>query len=172
MTTYNIFDKEIYIESHYIVILKKQTNEIKTEIKTYFFDGNNLSEIPDLHEYNFKLFEISQKIQKEFIKFLQKYAKPPIDYILINGIIYEYMVIKNNIILLKYAKIIDIKKEIINETVDDEIKIIYKEKFIYNKDWIFESAETIPPNVKDQIINKIKSIFKDAIAKSKILINK
>jgi len=30
MITYNIFDKEIYVESHHIIILNKQTNEIKT----------------------------------------------------------------------------------------------------------------------------------------------
>ena len=167
MTIYNIFDKEMYVETHYIITLNKQTNEIKTESKTYIFDGNNLTEINDLHEYNFKLFEIMQKIQNEYTKFLQKHAKPPIDYILINGILYEYMTIRNNIILLKYANIIDIKKEILNETHDNEIKIIYKVKYIYNKDWVFESAENIPPHIKDQITDKIKSIFKNIIAKIK-----
>ncbi len=63
MTTYNIFDKEMYTETHHIIILNKQINEIKTENKTYIFDGNNLMEINDPHEYNFKLFEIMQKIQ-------------------------------------------------------------------------------------------------------------
>ncbi len=67
MTTYNIFDKEMYTETHHIIILNKQTNEIKTENKTYIFDGNNLMEINDPHEYNFKLFEIMQKIQKNII---------------------------------------------------------------------------------------------------------
>ena len=176
MTVYNVFDKEMYIEIYYIITLNKQTNEIKTENKAYIFDGNNLTEIIDFHknfhEYNLKIHEITQKIQEKYIKFLQKHVKPPIDYIYINGILYEYMATKNNIILLKYANITDIKSEIIKEIQGDEIKIIYKMKFIYNKDWVFESAEKIPPNVKDQITNKIKSIFKDIITKNKTLINK
>jgi hypothetical protein len=167
MTTYNIFDKEMYTETHHIIILNKQTNEIKTENKTYIFDGDNLMEINDPHEYNFKLFEIMQKIQKEYSKFLQKYAKPPIGYMLINGIMYEFMTVRNNILILKYANIIDIKKEEIKEIKDDEIKIIYKVKYIYNKDWVFESAENIPQHVKDQIANIIKNTFKNIIAQLK-----
>ncbi len=167
MITYNVFDKETYIESHYIIILNKQTNEIKTESKLYFYDGNDLTEITDLHEYNLKLFKMAQKIQKEFMKFLQKHAKPPIDYIILNNTIYEYMTVKNNIILLKYANIVDFNKELISETQGDEIKIIYKVRYTYNKDWVFESVEKIPSNIKDQIINEIKKVFKGSIAKIK-----
>ncbi len=108
-----------------------------------------------------------QKIQKEYAKFLQKYAKPPIGYMLINGILYEYMTVKNNIVLLRYANIIDTKKEILNETQGDKIKIIYKIKYIYNKDWVFESAENIPSHIKDQITNIIKNTFKSIIAQIK-----
>ena len=45
----------MYIEMHHVITINKQTNEIKTENKTYVYDGDNLYEITDLHEYNFKL---------------------------------------------------------------------------------------------------------------------
>ncbi len=162
MTLYKVFDKDIYTETDEIVTINLKTGETNLEIKRYFYDGKELKEIKDLHEYNLRTNEISQKIQEEFTKFSTKYAKPPIGYFPISGIIYEFMLNKNNVILIAYANIIKIENEIFKEISNDIIKIIIKSKTIFNKEWNFESIQNVSPEIKDSVTKIIEKALKSA----------
>ena len=159
---YKIFDKDIYTETDEIVIINLKTNEINHETKMFFFDGEELKEIKDLQEYNLKLYEISQKIQEEFTKFSTKYAKPPIGYMPISNIIYEFMLNRNNIVLIAYANISKVENEVSKEISNDSIKIIVKSKTIFNKEWNFEGTQNLSPEIKDNITKIIEKALKSA----------
>ena len=159
---YKVFDKDIYTETDEIITVNLKTSETNLEIKRYFYDGKELNEIKDLQEYNLKLYEISQKIQEEFTKFSTKHAKPPIGYMPISNIIYEFMLNRNNIVLIAYANISKIENEISKEITSDSIKIIIKSKTIFNKEWNFESTQDLSPEVKDNIIKIIEKALKSA----------
>jgi len=161
---YKVFDKNIYTETDEIITINLKTGEIKYETKMYFYDEKELKEIKDLQEYNLKLYEISQKIQEEFTKFSTKYAKPPIGYIPISNIIYEFMLNKNNIVLIAYANISKVENEISKEITSDTIKIIVKSKTIFNKEWNFESTQNLSPEVKDNVTKIIEKALKSAKA--------
>jgi len=163
MTSYKIFDKEIFFETDHIIIIDSKTNEIKHEEKHYFYDGKELKEIKDLYEYNLKVYEISQKIQEEFTKFSSKHAKPPIGYVTISNMIFEYMLARNNVILIAYANINKLEKEISKEITDDTIKIIFKSKTIINKEWNFESIQNLPNDIKDNVTKLIEKALKSAM---------
>ena len=160
---YKIFDKNIFFETDHIIIIDLKNNEIKHEEKYYFYDGKELKEIKDLQEYNLKLYEISQKIQEEFTKFSTKYAKPPIGYMPISNIIYEFMLNRNNIVLISYANISKVENEVSKEISNDNIKIIIKSKTIFNKEWNFESTQNLPPEIKDNITKIIEKALKSAM---------
>jgi len=162
MMNYKIFDKDIYTETDEIVIINLKTNEINHETKMFFFDGEELKEIKDLQEYNLKLYEISQKIQEEFTKFSTKYAKPPIGYMPISNIIYEFMLNRNNIVLIAYANISKVENEVSKEISNDSIKIIVKSKTIFNKEWNFEGTQNLSPEIKDNITKIIEKALKSA----------
>jgi len=162
MMNYKIFDKNIFFETDHIIIIDLKNNEIKHEEKYYFYDGKELKEIKDLQEYNLKLYEISQKIQEEFTKFSTKYAKPPIGYMPINNIIYEFMLNRNNIVLISYANISKVENEVSKEITNDTIKIIVKSKTIFNKEWNFESTQNLSPEIKDNITKIIEKALKSA----------
>ncbi len=140
---YKVFDKDIYTETNEIITINLKTGETNHETKMYFYDGKELKEIKDLQEYNLKLYEISQKVQEEFAKFSTKYAKPPFGYIPISNIIYEFMLNRNNIILIAYANISKVENEVSKEISKDTIKIIVKSKTIFNKEWNFESTQNL-----------------------------
>jgi len=161
---YKVFDKNIYTETDEIITINLKTGEIKYETKMYFYDEKELKEIKDLQEYNLKLYEISQKIQEEFTKFSTKYAKPPIGYIPISNIIYEFMLNKNNIVLIAYANISKVENEISKEITSDTIKIIVKSKTIFNKEWNFESTQNLSPEVKGNVTKIIEKALKSAKA--------
>ena len=161
---YKVFDKNIYTETDEIITINLKTGEIKYETKMYFYDEKELKEIKDLQEYNLKLYEISQKIQEEFTKFSTKYAKPPIGYIPISNIIYEFMLNKNNIVLIAYANISKVENEISKEITSDTIKIIVKSKTIFNKEWNFESTQNLSPEIKDNVTKIIEKALKSAKA--------
>jgi len=159
---YKIFDKNIFFETDHIIIIDLKNNEIKHEEKYYFYDGKELKEIKDLQEYNLKLYEISQKIQEEFTKFSTKYAKPPIGYMPISNIIYEFMLNRNNIVLISYANISKVENEVSKEITNDTIKIIVKSKTIFNKEWNFESTQNLSPEIKDNTTKIIEKALKSA----------
>ena len=159
---YKIFDKEIFFETDHIITINLKTNEINHEEKLYFYDGKELKELKDFQEYNLKQYEIAQKIQEEFTKFSTKHAKPPIGYITIGNIIFEYMLNRNNVILIAYANISKIEDEISKEITNDIIKIIYKSKMIFNKEWNFESIQNLSPEVKDNTTKIIEKALKSA----------
>jgi hypothetical protein len=160
---YKVFDKDIYTETDEIVIINLKTGETNHETKMYFYDGKELKEIKDLQEYNLKLYEISQKIQEEFTKFSSKYAKPPIGYMPISNIIYEFMLNRNNIVLISYANISKVENEVSKEITNDIIKIIVKSKTIFNKEWNFESTQNLSPEIKDNITKIIEKALKSAM---------
>jgi hypothetical protein len=162
MMNYKIFDKEIFFETDHIITINLKTNEINHEEKLYFYDGKELKELKDFQEYNLKQYEIAQKIQEEFTKFSTKHAKPPIGYITIGNIIFEYMLNRNNVILIAYANISKIEDEISKEITNDIIKIIYKSKMIFNKEWNFESIQNLSPEVKDNTTKIIEKALKSA----------
>jgi hypothetical protein len=165
---YKVFDKDIYTETDKIITINLKTSEINYEAKVYFYDGKELKEIDDLQEYNLKLYEISQKVQEEFVKFSSKHAKPPFGYIAIGNIIYEFMLNRNNVILIAYADIIKVENEVSKEISNDTIKIIVKSKTIFNKEWNFESTQNLSPEVKDNVTKIIEKALKSA----KMLIKK
>ena len=159
---YKVFDKDIYTETNEIVTINLKTSETKHETKMCFYDGKELKEIKDLQEYNLKVYEISQKIQEEFTKFSTKYAKPPIGYIPISSIIYEFMLNRNNIVLIAYANISKVENEVSKEISNDTIKIIVKSKTIFNKEWNFESTQNLSSEIKDNITKIIEKALKSA----------
>ena len=159
---YKIFDKDIYTETNEIITINLKTGETNLEIKRYFYDGKELKEIKDLQEYNLKIYEIVQKVQEEFTKFSTKHAKPPIGYIPISAIIFEYMLNRNNVILIAYANISKVENEISKEITNDTIKIIIKSKTIFNKEWNFESTQNLSPEVKDNVTKIIEKALKSA----------
>ena len=159
---YKIFDKDIYTETDEIITINLKTGETNLEIKRYFYDGKELKEIKDLQEYNLKIYEIVQKVQEEFTKFSTKHAKPPIGYIPISAIIFEYMLNRNNVILIAYANISKVENEISKEITNDTIKIIIKSKTIFNKEWNFESTQNLSPEVKDNATKIIEKALKSA----------
>jgi hypothetical protein len=163
MMNYKVFDKDIYTETDEIVIINLKTGETNHETKMYFYDGKELKEIKDLQEYNLKLYEISQKIQEEFTKFSSKYAKPPIGYMPISNIIYEFMLNRNNIVLISYANISKVENEVSKEISNDNIKIIVKSKTIFNKEWNFESTQNLSPEIKDNVTKIIEKALKSAM---------
>ena len=167
MTSYKVFDKDIYTETDEIVTINLKTGETNLEIKRYFYDGKELKEIKDFQEYNLKTNEISQKIQEEFAKFSSKYAKPPIGYMPISGIIYEFMLNRNNVVLIAYANIVKVENEISKEITNDSIKIIVKSKTIFNKEWNFESIQNLSPEIKDNIAKIIEKALKSAMVMMK-----
>ncbi len=162
MMNYKVFDKEIYTETDEIITINLKTGEINHETKMYFYDGKELKEIKDLQEYNLKLYEISQKVQEEFTKFSTKYVKPPIGYIPISNIIYEFMLNRNNVILIAYANISKVENEISKETSGDILKIIVKSKTIFNTEWNFESTQNLSPEIKDDVTKIIEKALKSA----------
>jgi len=162
MMNYKVFDKDIYTETDEIITINLKTSETNLEIKRYFYDGKELKEIKDLQEYNLKIYEIVQKVQEEFTKFSTKHAKPPIGYIPISAIIFEYMLNRNNVILIAYANISKVENEISKEILGDIIKIIIKSKTIFNKEWNFESTQNLSPEVKDNATKIIEKALKSA----------
>jgi len=162
MMNYKVFDKDIYFETNHVITINLKTGETNHETKMYFYDGKELKETKDLQEYNLKVYEISQKIQEEFTKFSTKYAKPPIGYIPISNIIYEFMLNRNNIILIAYANISKVENEVSKEISNDSIKIIVKSKTIFNKEWNFESTQNLSPEIKDNITKIIEKALKSA----------
>jgi hypothetical protein len=156
---YRVFDKDLFFETDHIIAIDPKTNEIKHEEKYYFYDGKELREIKSQQELNLKLYEISQKIQEEFAKFSAKYAKPPIGYMPISNILYEFMLNKNTVVLIAYANISRVENEITKE----ENKIILKTKTIINKEWNFESMQDLPLEVKDNIARIIEKALKSAM---------
>lgn len=159
---YKVFDKDIYFETNRTITINLKTNEINHEEKIYFYDGKELKEIKDIHEYSLKQYEIAQKIQEEYTKFSTKHAKPPIGYITISNMIFEYMLNRNNVILIAYADITKVEDEVSKEITDDSIKITYKSKMIFNKEWNFESIQNLSPEVKDTIAKIIEKALKSA----------
>jgi MFS superfamily sulfate permease-like transporter len=161
---YKVFDKDMYFETNRIIIINLKTNEINHEEKIYFYDGKELKQLKDFYEYNLKQYEIAQKIQEEFTKFSTKHAKPPIGYITIGNIIFEYMLNRNNVILIAFANISKIEDEISKEIANDTIRIIYKSKMIFNKEWNFESTLNLSPEIKDNVTKIIEKALKSAKA--------
>ena len=161
---YKIFDKDLYIETNEIITINLKTNETTYEKKFYVYDGKELKELKDFQEYNLKLYEISQKVQEEFTKFSTKYAKPPIGYMPISNIIYEFMLNRNNVILIAYANISKVENEVSKEISNDTIKIILKSRTIFNKEWNFESIQNLSPEIKDNIAEIIEKALKSAKA--------
>ena len=161
---YKIFDKDLYIETNEIITINLKTNETTYEKKFYVYDGKELKELKDFQEYNLKLYEISQKVQEEFTKFSTKYAKPPIGYMPISNIIYEFMLNRNNVILIAYANISKVENEVSKEISNDTIKIILKSRTIFNKEWNFESIQNLSPEIKDNITEIIEKALKSAKA--------
>ena len=159
---YKVFDKDIYFETNRTITINLKTNEINHEEKIYFYDGKELKELKDIHEYSLKQYEIAQKIQEEYTKFSTKHAKPPIGYITISNMIFEYMLNRNNVILVAYADITKVEDEVSKEITDDSIKITYKSKMIFNKEWNFESIQNLSPEVKDTIAKIIEKALKSA----------
>jgi MFS superfamily sulfate permease-like transporter len=159
---YKVFDKDMYFETDRIITINLKTNEINHEEKLYFYDGKELKQLKDFYEYNLKQYEIAQKIQEEFTKFSTKHAKPPIGYITIGNIIFEYMLNRNNIILIAFANISKAEDEISKEITNDTIKIIYKSKMVFNKEWNFESTQNLSPEIKDNVIKIIEKALKSA----------
>jgi MFS superfamily sulfate permease-like transporter len=164
MMNYKVFDKDMYFEIDHIITINLKTNEINHEEKIYFYDGKELKQLKDFYEYNLKQYEIAQKIQEEFTKFSTKHAKPPIGYITIGNIIFEYMLNRNNVILIAYANISKVEDEISKEITNDTIKIIYKSKMIFNKEWNFESTLNLSPEIKDNVTKIIEKALKSAKA--------
>jgi hypothetical protein len=164
MIHYKIFDKDLFFETDHIITTNLKTGETNHETKFYFYDGKELKEIKDSYEYNLKIYEISQKIQEEFAKFSSKYAKPPIGYIPISNIIYEYMLNRNNVILIAYANISEVENEVYKEISGDIVKIILKSKTIFNKEWNFESTQNLSPEIKDNITKIVQKALKSAMA--------
>jgi len=163
MMNYKVFDKEIYFETNHLITISLKTNEINHELKLYFYDGKELNELKDIHEYNLKQYEIAQKVQEEFAKFSSKHAKPPIGYITIGNMIFEYMLNRNNVIPIAYADISKVEDEISKEVTNDTIKITYKSKLIFNKEWNFESIQNLPNDIKDNVTKLIEKALKSAI---------
>ena len=163
MMNYKVFDKDIYTETDEIVTINLKTGETKHETKMYFYDGKELKEIKDLQEYNLKLYEIAQKVHEEFTKFSSKYAKPPIGYMPISNVIYEFMLNRNNIVLISYANISKVENEVSKEITNDSIKIIVKSKTIFNKEWNFEGIQNLSPEIKDNIAKIIEKVLKSAM---------
>ena len=159
MMNYKVFDRDIFFETDHIITTDPKSNEIKHEEKYYFYDGKELKELKSQQELNLKLYEISQKVQEEFAKFSTKYAKPPIGYMPISNIIYEFMLSKNNVILIAYANISKVE----NELSKEENKIILKTKTIINKEWNFESMQDLPLETKDNIAKIIEKALKSAM---------
>ena len=159
---YKVFDKDIYFETNRIITINLKTNEINHEEKLYFYDGKELKELKDIYEYNLKQYEIAQKIQEEFTKFSTKYTKPPIGYITIGNIIFEYMLNRNNVILIAYVNISKVEDEISKEITNDTIKIIYKSKMIFNKEWNFESIQNLSFEIKNNVTEIIEKALKSA----------
>ena len=164
---YKVFDKEIFFETDYIITINLKTNEINHETKMYFYDGKELKEIKDFQEYNLKIYEIAQKVQEEFTKFSSKYAKPPIGYIPISNVIYEFMLNRNNVVLIAYTNVSKVENEVSKEITNDSIKIIVKSKTIFNKEWNFESMQNLSPEVKDNIAKIIEKALKSAMVMMK-----
>ena len=162
MINYKIFDKEIFFETNHIITINLKTNEINHEEMLYFYDGKELKQLKDIYEYNLKQYEIAQKIQEEFTKFATKHAKPPIGYITIGNIIFEYMLNRNNVILIAYANISKVEDEISKEILGDIVKIIYKSKMIFNKEWNFESIQNLSQEIKDNATKIIEKALKSA----------
>jgi hypothetical protein len=159
---YKIFDKDIFFEINRIITINLKTNEVNHEEKLYFYDGKELKQLKDIYEYNLKQYEIAQKIQEEFAKFSSKHAKPPIGYITIGNIIFEYMLNRNNVILIAYANISKVEDEISKEITNDTIKIVYKSKMVFNKEWNFESIQNLSPEIKDNVTKIIEKALKSA----------
>jgi len=163
MMNYKVFDKDIFFETDHIIIIDQKTGEIKYEEKRYFYDGKELKEIMNLDEYNLKLYETSQKIQEEYVKFTSKYTKPPIGYIIISNVIYEYMLNRNNVVLIAYANMSKVENEVSKEITNDTIKIILKTRTIFNKEWNFESIQNLSPEIKDNVTKIIEKALKGAM---------
>jgi MFS superfamily sulfate permease-like transporter len=164
MMNYKVFDKDMYFEIDHIIIMNLKTNEINHEEKLYFYDGKELKQLKDFYEFNLKQYETVQKTQEEFTKFSTKHAKPPIGYITIGNIIFEYMLNRNNVILIAFANISKIEDEISKEIANDTIRIIYKSKMIFNKEWNFESTLNLSPEIKDNVTKIIEKALKSAKA--------
>jgi len=162
MINYKVFDKDIYFETNRAITINLKTNEINHEEKLYFYDGKELKQLKDIYEYNLKQYEIAQKIQEEFTKFSSKHAKPPIGYIIIGNIIFEYMLNRNNVILIAYANISKVEDEISKEITNDTIKITYKSKMVFNKEWNFESIQNLSSEIRDNVTKIIEKALKSA----------
>jgi hypothetical protein len=156
---YKALDKDFFFETDHIISIDKATGNIKHETKMYAYDGKELKEIKSQQELNFLLYEIGQKVQEEFAKFSAKYAKPPIGYIMIGNMILEYMLNRNNVILVAYANTTKVEHEV----AKDDDKIILKAKTIINKEWAFESTQSLSPEVKDAIAKTIEKALKSAM---------
>jgi len=160
---YKVFDKDIYFETNHLITISLKTNEISHERKFYFYDGKELKELRDIHEYNLKQYETAQKIQEEFTKFSVKHAKPPIGYITIGNMIIEYMLNRNNVVPIAFADISKVEDEVSKEITNDTVKTIYKSKLIFNKEWNFESIQNLPNDIKDNVTKIIQKALKSAI---------
>jgi hypothetical protein len=163
MTSYKVFNKDVFFETEHIITIDLKTNEVKHEEKRYFYNGKELVEIKDLQEFNLRLYEVSQMIQEEFAKFSSKHTKPPIGYFLISNIIFEYMLSRNNVILIAYANISKVENEVSKEITNDLIKIILKSRTIVNKEWNFESIQNLSSEVKDNVTKLIEKALKSAM---------
>jgi len=159
MMNYKVFSNDIFFETDHILVIDKATGEVKHEMKIYANDGKELKEIKSQQELNFLLYEVGQKVQEEFTKFSAKHAKPPIGYIMIGNMILEYMLSRNNIILIAYAN----TSRVENEVTKDNDKIIIKSKTIINKEWNFESTQDLAPEVKDTLAKTIEKALKSAM---------
>ena len=159
MMNYKVFSNDIFFETDHILVIDKATGEVKHEMKIYANDGKELKEIKSQQELNFLLYEVGQKVQEEFTKFSAKHAKPPIGYIMIGNMILEYMLSRNNIILIAYAN----TSRVENEVTKDNDKIIIKSKTIINKEWNFESTQDLAPEVKDALAKTIEKALKSAM---------
>jgi len=160
---YKVFDKEIFFEIDHIIAVNLKTGETNHEEKRYFYDGKELNELKDIHEYSLKQYETAQKIQEEFTKFSMKHAKPPIGYITIGNMIFEYMLSRNKVMLVAFADISKVEDEISKEITNDTVKIIYKSKLIFNKEWNFEIIQNLPNDIKDNVTKMIEKALKGAI---------
>jgi len=163
MMNYKVFDKEMFFETDHIISIDQKTGEIKHDEKYYYDDGKGLKEIKDLQEYSLRLYEITQKVQEEFTKFSTKYAKPPIGYIPISNVIFEYMLNRNKVVLISYANMLKTKSEVSKEITNDTIKILLKSKTIFNKEWNFESIQNLSDDIKDNITKIIEKALKGAM---------
>jgi len=159
MMNYKVFSNDIFFETDHILVIDKATGEVKHEMKIYANDGKELKEIKSQQELNLLLYEVGQKVQEEFTKFSAKYAKPPIGYIMIGNMILEYMLSRNNVILIAYAN----TSRVENEVTKDNDKIIIKSKTIINKEWNFESTQDLAPEVKDALAKTIEKALKSAM---------